>query len=432
MDTLGLGAWLKTIVGNELTTSLPNPVFTQAFGHHNVFPLLVDPLAPRHGAPVTEYVTAATFYDRMLLNNPGVDKVVQLNHPRAGVAGLTIIGLFNTLHFDPTKAVEPSLLAPSFFGTGRRNIDFDALEIYNGPKVGEYQQCRNDWFSLLDQGFLKTATAVSDSHRAVIESAGFPRSYVMVDNDDPAAVTDAAVVAGVKAGAVVGTSGPFIRFDIDGAPIGSLVTRRAGPITLNIEVDAAPWVPVDQVRILANGRQIKVFNADSVPPLKPGPGDPSALTGVQRIKTSVRFAPPIDTYYTVEAGIVLPPAIDSDGDGVLDTGDTNGDGVIDSKDHGLVQPGSPPIYSTVAPGFVPIAFTNPIYVDRNGNGRFDPPGVDAGRVPHSKAPLAHAVESKASDADYYPWYQLCVGPEEMNLFFASLPPEGRALAGFVR
>lgn len=431
VQSLGLGASLKTIVGNELTTSLPNPVFTQAFGHHNVFPLLVDPLAPRRGSPQTEYVNAATFYDRMLLNNPGVDKVVQLNHPRAGVAGLTIIGLFNTLHFDPTKSVEPSLLATSFLGTGRRNIDFDALEIYNGPKVGEFQQCRNDWFSLLDQGFLKTATAVSDSHRAVLETAGFPRSYVMVDDDDPARVTDAAVVAGVKARAVIGTSGPFIRFDIDGAPVGSLITRRFTPITLNIQVDAAPWVPVDQVRILANGRQVKVFNADSVPPLKPGPADPNSLGGVQRLNTSVRFNPPVDTYYTVEAGIVLPPAIDTDGDGVIDTGDTNGDGVIDAKDRGLVQPASPSIYSTVAPGFVPIAFTNPILVDRNGNGRFDPPGIDPFRVPHSKAPIARASEPKASDADYYQWFEMCIGPEEMSLFLASLTPEGRVLAGSV-
>ena len=62
----------------------------------------------------------------------------------------------------------------SLLGTGTRNIDFDAMEIYNGPRVGEYQQVRNDWFSLMGQGFFKTGTAVSDSHRAVLESAGFP------------------------------------------------------------------------------------------------------------------------------------------------------------------------------------------------------------------------------------------------------------------
>ena len=81
---LGLSPYLKTIVGNELTTSLPNPAFPQAYGHHNMFPLLVDPLAPRRGAVLTEYLSAATFYDRMAANNPSVEKVAQLNHPGRG------------------------------------------------------------------------------------------------------------------------------------------------------------------------------------------------------------------------------------------------------------------------------------------------------------------------------------------------------------
>jgi len=36
----------------------------------------------------------------------------------------------------------------------------------------------------------------------------------------------------------------------------------------------------------------------------------------------------------------------------------------------------PGLYTEViAPGFVSVAFTNPVFVDVDGNGRFDPPGL---------------------------------------------------------
>jgi hypothetical protein len=38
----------------------------------------------------------------------------------------------------------------------------------------------------------------------------------------------------------------------------------------------------------------------------------------------------------------------------------------------------PGLYTEVlAPGHVPVAFTNPVYIDVDGNGVFDPPGLGA-------------------------------------------------------
>lgn len=428
VQKLGLTRFVKTIVGNELTSSLPNPVFPQGYGHHNMFPLLVDPLAPRRGAVLTEYVSGATFYDRMAANNPGVDKVVQLNHPRAGVAGLTIIGLFNTLPFDPTKPIPQALLGVSLLGTGRRNIDFDSMEIYNGPSIGEYQQVRNDWFSLIRQGYFKTGTAVSDSHRAVMESAGFPRSYVATPTDDPAQLTDDMITRSVKAANVIGTSGPFIRLDVEGKPIGSLITRRTGPVTFNLRVSAPAWVPVEEIRVLANGRVVRVFDDTTIPPVKTAPADPASPGGVIRFNASFKLSPPADTAYTVEAGVRLPAALDTNGDGVIDTGDTNGDGVIDARDRGLVQPPSPAIYAAIEPGFVPLAFTNPVFVDRDGNGKYDPPGVDPSLVPRSAVSIVRPVEPLSSSFDYFPWTSLCIGADEVRLFLDGLVPGARLVA----
>ena len=249
-----------------------------------------------------------------------------------------------------------------------------------------------------------------------------------VPTDDPAAVTDAMITSGVKAANVIGTSGPFLRLEVEGQPVGSLVTKRSLPVTFSLRVLAPAWVPVEEVRVLANGRVVRVFDGTTIPPLRSAPADPTSSDGVVRFSGSFRITPAADTAYTVEAGVRLPAAVDTDGDGVIDTGDTNGDGVIDSRDKGLVQPPSPPIYAAIAPGFVPLAFTNPVFVDRDGNGRFDPPGIDPRLVPRSATVLVRSPEPLSSDHDFYPWTSLCIGGDELRLFLRGLGEEARRVA----
>ncbi len=414
----GYGAFLKTMVGDEMTTSLPSPSFPQAFGHHNVFPFFVDPLAPRRGAVPTEYVNAATFYDRARSKHPEVEKVIQLNHPRAGVAGLTLIGLFNTVGFNPTVPISGVLLQQSFLGTGTRNIDFDALEIYNGDNIGQYLQCRNDWFSLLNQGYVKTATAVTDSHRVVLETAGMPRSYVATPVDEPSMLTDSMITSAVVSSRnALGSSGPFIRFTIDNHPIGSLVEAKNSS-KLEIIVDAPAWVPVDEVRIFANGQLFATFDNSTHPTVTAAPSDPTSKQGTRRFNASVKVNPTRDTAYMIEAGARLPLAIDTDGDGVVDRSDTNGDGVINGSDDGIAQPPSPEIYAAVAPGFVPLAFTNPIWVDVDGNGKFDPPGLPA--APAVTMKLSHVAPLPHGPDDLLVFSRWQITPEVMHGFEARM------------
>jgi hypothetical protein len=73
---------------------------------------------------------------------------------------------------------------------------------------------------------------------------------------------------------------------------------------------------------------------------------------------------------------------------VPDTGDNNGDGVVDASDveagetvgplkNAPAPPRGDPRYHfyQVVPGGAPLAFTNPFLLDRDGNGRFEGPGV---------------------------------------------------------
>lgn len=423
----------KSIIGEEITTNLPNPAFPDGFGHHNVFPLPVVAFEPRRGAVNSEFIPAATFYDRANKLSPN-QKVFQLNHARAGISGtggLVTGGVFTTIKYNPTKPISSpgnsNLLLGSQLGTTTRNIDFNAIELYNGDSIGLYQVLRNDWFSLINQGFFRTATAVSDSHRLVIDAPGFPRSYVGVPVDDPSKITDEMITSSVIKGNVIGSSGPYIQFNIDGQPVGSLVAKKSGKVTLNVVVTAPAWVPVEEVRILQNGVQIMKFDATTAIAVAPAPSDPTANTGQERFKAAIKIKPKKDAYYTVEAGTKLPAIADTNGDGVVDRGDTNGDGKIDSNDKDFVQPPVPPIYAIIAPDFVPLAFTNPIFIDRNSNGKFDPPGLPTANTTTTdlNTELTQEVDIDEQSGFYN---NLKIDLDQVQKFLDTLPEPTRKLA----
>src|SRR5262249_15018519 len=84
---LGLGSRITSIVGNEVTGSVPNPpVFPDSTGHINAWPMTVQPNARRDGAIEDEFVAPNWIFKR--LRDQGA-QVIQYNHVRAGVSGIT-------------------------------------------------------------------------------------------------------------------------------------------------------------------------------------------------------------------------------------------------------------------------------------------------------------------------------------------------------
>ncbi len=365
---LGIGNFITSIIGNEVTTAVPNPpAFPDAIGHINAWPLPVLSNEPRDGSIQDEYVAPNFLYTR--LRNQGAE-VVQYNHVRAGVAGLTSIGFFNNFGYDPDLPItsppndlllDTDILGPGMSGVsnpdGFRNIDFDVLEVGNGTSVPDYLAVRRDWFSLLNQTEFATlpfipGTGVSDSHRLTVEAAGYFRTFVAHPSDLPAALDVTALDDNVKAGNMIGTTGPFIRFTVtEGgggtAGLGQTLAPSSPTVNLNIRVDAANWIPVEEVRVYQNGFLVLSFDANSTPPVKPGAKRPQSQSKrrVTRFDASVAVTISQDAYFLVEAGAKLSPL-----------------------------PAPDPFASTIVPGLVPIAFTNPIFVDLAGDG-FDPPGL---------------------------------------------------------
>ncbi len=320
---LGLDGRLLTIPGVEATSTVRSREAPHTFGHANVFPLVPDPSAYRGGAPDTE---ARRLRDliadaRALETHP----LVQLNHPRTGSGRRNDQNLFTHLSvgetgFDPTRPLDdPVNRALVETGSrGRRDLDFDAIELMNGRRLRTWFALRGDWFSLLLQGEVRTATANSDSHDPG-ELVALPRNYVRMDDEFVRFDRDA-FVAALRAQHAFGTTGPFVVAAIDGAGVGD--TARGSTATLDVAVRAASWVPVSRMRVLVNGEI-----ADERPCRAGTP---------ERIVLS--FAR--DSFVTVEI-----------------------EGDADER------------FTLLTDGSRPFAFTNPIFVDADGDGRWTAPGL---------------------------------------------------------
>ncbi len=340
---LGLGDRIRVVQGVEATNSGPSPQAPWTLGHSNAWPIAYAPFAHRRGAPPVQNRSLAELYAGLRREHGA--RVVQLNHPRADRPDKIYAGAFFT-HlgergepFRPELAIdaEPNRLLLATAADGRtRGIDFDAMEVMNGDTWVQYLLVRRDWYSLLRQGYRRTGTANSDSH-GPDELAGYPRSYVRLAG---AAWDAAAFDAAIREGRLFGSNGPLIRsFSANGAGMGDLVGAEAGRLRVELAVEAAPWIPVDEVRLLVNGEPLRVWR--ELP-----------TEGLVRLERREQLALAADAFLTLEAGAPL-----------------DAEPVAWAASH-------PGVYAdALAPGFVPQAFSNPIFVDVDGNGRFDPPGL---------------------------------------------------------
>jgi hypothetical protein len=240
---------------------------------------------------------------------------------------------------------------------GFDNLDFDVMEIANGAKDGDFpgwRQVRRDWLSLLNQGIFRPGTAVSDSHRITVEHAGWARTFVRGVGDDPAALDVNAFNTQVKAGNMLMSAGPYIDFtartSAGAGGLGQLVNAPAGRVKLSIRVRTPAWMPIEEVRVIGNGFVVASFDATTAPRVRPTPANFQKSGGTLRFRGVVPMTVTQDTYFIVEAGPKIPASI-------------------------TTLPVPPPIVDIVAPDVVPLAVTNPIFIDKDGNGSFNPPGL---------------------------------------------------------
>ncbi|MBD2857463.1 CehA/McbA family metallohydrolase [Spongiibacter sp. KMU-158] len=323
---MGLEEQVQLITGSELTGMSRGPKAPFTIGHSNVFPVEPDEKAfaggivPIENRRLGEVIAAAKERDP--------ESVFQLNHPRS-VDGLDADSAFFE-HLSLGRAYDPrqpldseanrSLLEidPT---TGARDLDFDLLEVLNGSEFDRYPFVRNDWFSLLNQGVKRVATGNSDSHGLQL-IVGLPRNYVYLPGSIKPPVDEKAFVRSLKQGHSYLTTGPLLKLtlrDDKGNQFGMGDTLASDRGTLDIQVEAAPWVNVERLNIWVNGqlyRQLPV-----------SPGDHKVVEVVVGG----------DAWLVVE---VDGPASE--------------------------------IYQMLVPDMTPLALSNPIYFDADANGEWRP------------------------------------------------------------
>jgi len=312
LKKLGLNKYLAVIPGNEVTVS--------GLIHYNTYALKYRPAEEGNGAiyPVAE--EASPLFDRSRKKDPKA--ILQVNHPRSGR-----LGYFNTYQLD----LESAAFAREHFDTS-----FDVLEVMNGPDYYSSNSVAvEDWLHLLNRGYYFPLIGSSDSHTIDRGEPGYSRTYVMYEGEEGDNLNWEALALSIKKGRSFASNGPLVEFKVNGEyHSGDFFTSPDGKAEIWIKIQSAPWIAVDEVRLIVNGERKIIL------PVK------AAKEDIQKFTEQISLKLKKDSYIAVEAlgkKSLYPILQQYSKKGLL-------------KDAAL-----------------PYALTNPVFIDVDGNGKFDPP-----------------------------------------------------------
>jgi hypothetical protein len=305
---------IASVVGVELSGMAHTSSIPRTIGHSNVFPVSYDAKQFMGSTLPHENRRLGHIIHDYKQQNP--HNIFQLNHPRGDFALDADINFLNHLsigqRYDPSRPLgdpQNHSLLQQLPGSTYRDIDFDAIELLNGEDFSQYETVRADWFSFLKQGYKKTATANSDSHRSD-QLVAMPRNYIMVKDDRISHFKETDFISAIHAGKVSGSTGPLLQIELENKQTGETFTGKNGHLL--VTVDSVGWIPVNELLVYING---ELF-------------DRRSIAGSGQYSVPLKFTE--DGFVTVEVKGV---------------------------------PGQ--IYRDIYPGLFPFAFSNPIYVRIN-------------------------------------------------------------------
>ncbi|QOV90444.1 CehA/McbA family metallohydrolase [Humisphaera borealis] len=317
LKAMGVEALMATSDGMELTGS-PLPLM-----HLNTFPLHAHPHTQFGGGPMIDK-DALTQIRRLKDHDNGSDKLMQQNHPDIG-----------WLVFDKDGDGKPD--------GGNGTLAYtDVIEIWTTtildqkPFIGFKGNKSNDrmfnWLQLLNQGHRLPGVANTDAHICFHDS-GTIRNWVKSETDIPAEIKEMDVVRESRKGRLTMSSGPFLEAWLSGGEsttpaIPGDDIRISGDGKLRIRVQCPNWFGVNRIQVLVNGK-------------------PDATLNFTRKTHPAMFADGV-----VKFDQVLPIKFAADAHVI----------VVATEEGGTTAP------VMGAGGEPPMAISNPIYVDFDGNG----------------------------------------------------------------
>ena len=341
IEKMGLSKKITSIQGVEVTSLLPTQLNPYTNGHANFFPYTSTPYAYRGGVINHEDKRWRDVLAHIKESHP--DALSQLNHPRGdlSLSGQSLPNDFEELidngqflthmgsaghPFNPHQTLDSrpnNTLIEADPATGVRDIDFDLLEVVNpsDESTQRTQAVRLDWMAFLKQGVRMVATANSDSHHAN-EQVAVPRNMVAVTRASVPTFSQQDFLSSLKAGNSYGTTGPMLELSLGNKLMGQ--TFGGQRTSLHIKISTTPWIGLSHVDIQINGVTVTSHELNQ--------------NTIQEVLVPLEFNK--DSFVTIEV-------------------------------HGKAGED----YKTVYPGMTPYAFSNPIYVDFDGDGQWTPPGL---------------------------------------------------------
>ncbi|MDP1589192.1 MAG: CehA/McbA family metallohydrolase [Prosthecobacter sp.] len=307
--SMGVADRFTPVIGNEVTTK---------HGHFNAFPIQAGAQVVNHQredwAKLLPEIRAT----------PGV-KVITLNHPRDLHSGFVPLG---GVQFNPK--------------TGKHRyadaLDIDAMEVItSGAMQSDIHLLYRDWFALLNRGHRIAAIASSDTHDVNRFILGQGRTYVAAQDADPAKLDLDEVWRSYQDGRLLVSLGLLAQVTVNGKfGVGDLATGIGESVEVEATVSGPAWAQADRVELYANGILIREQKIED-----------DHRAG-EKARVTWKIAKPAHDVHLV----------------VIATGP------------GVTEPfwEIPRPYQPSSKAFVSrvIGSTNPVWVDVDGDGRFEP------------------------------------------------------------
>ncbi len=352
------------------------------------------------------------------------DPIIQVNHISDMATSLFLICGWVTSPFyydsfgvkplssyaDPgTMRVKPTVNAANYpyeFGESELVVsDYDTIELVIGAELHDnflLTSSLPSWFNLLNLGLIKTATGDSDSHREIANPIGAPRNFVLYDtdpNNDMGSFDNfdmQAYTKSIRDHHVIVTTGPFVKAWMvtpDGQQVGIGDTAEGSDLRLRVDVTSPEWAWFDTIDIYINTEPIPADDEHFMP-LEGAAKDPAEFYKPYHVpryyyQPTRSFSLKEKTLENwenedglIKASIDIPITFDKDAWIVIFVRGTEGTegyrSLFPYITHALVDADNPSVQPedvdvtnvdmltlTGAPAW---AFTNPIFVDVDGDG----------------------------------------------------------------
>ena len=246
LQQMRLSHLMATCTGMELTGS-PTPV-----NHQNAFPLHHHPHTQNGGGPRASSDPIVQI-ERLAMWNEASEKLVQMNHPNlhqiygdADVDGVPDKGFREMLRWTDVVEVHP--------------LETIFEDVPNDPRTRRRRRIALfQWLQMLNQGHRIPGVINTDSHYNH-HGSGWRRNWFACSTDDPAKISTEEMVREIEAGHIVMSNGPFLSVSAtsDGTsdPVipGDDLLAEDGKVSFKIRVQCPNWLDVHRVQIFINGR----------------------------------------------------------------------------------------------------------------------------------------------------------------------------------